>query len=133
MDFQESVKQIRDILANVKYPGSPKSVVQLDMVKNIKVDESGVTLVLVFPKKGDPFEKSIVNKCNAALGEAGYSAQISVVYAQDMERPESLDKVTNIIAISSGKGGVGKTTTVSNVYNYLNYIVLGKKCQRFET
>ena len=88
MDFQESVKQIRDILANVKYPGSPKSVVQLDMVKNIKVDESGVTLVLVFPKKGDPFEKSIVNKCNAALGEAGYSAQISVVYAQDMERPD---------------------------------------------
>ena len=71
MDYQESVKQIREILAGVKYPGSPKSVVQLDMVKNIKVDESGVALKLVFPKKGDPFEKSIVNKCSAVLCEAG--------------------------------------------------------------
>ncbi len=115
MDFQESVKEIRDLLAKVNYPGTAKSIVSLDMVHNIKVEEGRVSLELTFAKKGDPFESSIVRKCDVALREAGYEVEISLSYAQDLERPHSLDRVKYIIAISSGKGGVGKSTVAANL------------------
>ena len=48
--MQEIVKEIRDVLSEVKYPGTSKSIVALDMVQNIKAGDGKVEFRLVFQK-----------------------------------------------------------------------------------
>ena len=52
--MQEIVKEIRDVLSEVKYPGTSKSIVALDMVQNIKAEDGKVDFRLVFQKSNDP-------------------------------------------------------------------------------
>ena len=50
--MQELVKEVRDVLAEVKYPGTSKSIVALDMVQNIKVEDGNVSFG--FPESERP-------------------------------------------------------------------------------
>lgn len=115
--MQDIVKEIRDVLAEVKYPGTSKSIVALDMVQNIKAEDDTVSFRLVFQKANDPFIGAVSKKCEALVKEKlGYATvRIETVFVHDLEKPLSLEKVKHIIAVSSGKGGVGKSTVASNL------------------
>ena len=115
--MQEVVKEIRDVLSEVKYPGTSKSIVALDMVQNIKVEDSKVDFRLVFQKSNDPFVGAVKKKCESLLKEKlGYTTvEIETVFVHDLEKPLALEKVKHIVAVSSGKGGVGKSTVASNL------------------
>lgn len=114
--MQDIVKEVRDVLSGVKYPGTPKSIVALDMVQNIKVEGGQVSFRLVFQRANDPFITSVKKKCEAVLKEKGYmTVEMDTVFVHDLEKPLALEKVKHIIAISSGKGGVGKSTVSSNL------------------
>ena len=67
--MQELVKEVRDVLAEVKYPGTSKSIVALDMVQNIKVEDGKVSFRLVFKTSNDQFDCSESKKCEALLKE----------------------------------------------------------------
>ena len=115
--MQEIVKEIRDVLSEVKYPGTSKSIVALDMVQNIKAEDGKVDFRLVFQKSNDPFVGAVRKKCEFLLKEKlGYTTvEIETVFVHDLEKPLALEKVKHIVAVSSGKGGVGKSTVASNL------------------
>ena len=116
-------KLIMDALAKVRYPGIGKDLVTMGMVEdNIRIDGNKVSFSLLFEKPNDPFIKSVVKAAETAiLTYVGEEVDIKgniTVDAKQAARPEPdklLPEVKNIIAVSSGKGGVGKSTVAANL------------------
>ncbi len=114
---------IMDALRNVRYPGNGKNLVELDMIEDdIRIEGNKVSFSIIFEKPTDPFIKSIVKAAETAINtyispEVEIKGNISVKTRRPMpEAPANpLPKVKNIIGVSSGKGGVGKSTVASNL------------------
>ena len=111
---QDKIKEIREALKEVKYPGTAKNIVELDMVQHLRMDGDKVMFRLVFQNANDPFVNAIRKKCESLLADYR-EVEIETLFVHDLERPLSLEKVKHVIAVSSGKGGVGKSTVAANL------------------
>lgn len=113
---------IIEALKNVRYPGNGKSLVESEMIgDDIRIDGDKVSFSIIFDKPTDPFVRSVVRAAEAAINtyispEVEIKGNITPKFRQEPQKQERvLPGVKNIIGISSGKGGVGKSTVAANV------------------
>ncbi len=113
-------EQVLKALSTVQEPDLGKDLVTLNMIKNIKIEGNIVSFTVVLTTPACPLKDMIRNACVNAIQLLVKDAQVKVNFTANTSSnrtdPKSvLPNVRNIIAVISGKGGVGKSTVASNL------------------
>lgn len=120
--------QIIEALQHVRYPGTGKNLVESGMLEDdIRIAGFTVSFSLIFEKDTDPFIKSVIKAAEVAI-KTYVDEQAQVTIHTKMRRidrgadrltddrtPNTIHQTPHIIAIHSGKGGVGKSTVAANL------------------
>ncbi len=112
---------VLDVLRPVQDPELQKSLVELNMIRNVKIDGGTVSFTLVLTTPACPLREFIVEDCQKAVKQLPEVEEVVVDVTAETPQQQSLpdrqgiDGVKNLVAISSGKGGVGKSTVAVNV------------------
>ncbi|MFM7450826.1 MAG: Mrp/NBP35 family ATP-binding protein [Leptolyngbyaceae cyanobacterium] len=116
-----SPSSVLEVLKPVQDPELRKSLVELNMIRNLVVQDGNVRFTLVLTTPACPLRQFIVEDCERAIrtlaGVNRVDVDVTAETPQQKGLPDrqGIDGVKNILAITSGKGGVGKSTVAVNI------------------
>jgi ATP-binding protein involved in chromosome partitioning len=118
-EFNE--KQIEALLGKIKYPGFSRDIISFGIVRKVLFTDSRLTIGLEFSTDDTSISEKVISDIGTVLGEAGVQdADIQVSHKNPQAEKEAakenlLPSVKHVIAVASGKGGVGKSTIAANL------------------
>ncbi len=115
-----TTEQVLKALSTVEEPDLKKDLVTLNMVQDIQIDGKKISFTIILTTPACPLKELIRSLCVGAIHEyIGTDYQVFVNMTADVttlrDNTPLLPNVKNIIAIGSGKGGVGKSTVTANL------------------
>ncbi len=114
-------KQVFELLKQVKYPGYSRDIVSFGIVRSVQVEGENATVDLEFSTSKEEIIGEVTENVGKVLGEAGLVEVDVNVHKMDpkekekQEKPDLTPGVKHIVAVASGKGGVGKSTIAANL------------------
>jgi ATP-binding protein involved in chromosome partitioning len=112
---------VLEVLRPVQDPELRKSLVELNMIRDVEIVEGAVRFTLVLTTPACPLQEFIVEDCQKAVRQLPGVETVEVAVTAETPQQKSLPDrqgihgVKNILAVSSGKGGVGKSTIAVNL------------------
>lgn len=124
-----TIKDIYKSLQKINHPETNIDLLSAGMVQDVKISSNKVSFTLIFKKNSDPTINQIRQMCIDQLEndfqDIEVRGNINIRALQKDPELKGLEKVKNIVAIVSGKGGVGKSTIATNLAISLSK--MGKK------
>jgi Mrp family chromosome partitioning ATPase len=121
-------EQVIGALRQVMHPEMKRNLVELDMIKDVVVEDDSVTLTLMLPFKQVPIKEDLVRSVRDAVQgmDSGLAVEVKLAEMSQQERAafmaaaeggpkpaQSVNNIGHVVAVLSGKGGVGKSSVAA--------------------